>query len=772
MIIRQLTHNLREAGFTANIIFSLYLLVALLAYHPADPGWSHTLDSGEVHNAAGRWGAWIADVLLYAFGYFGYLLPLVLLYAAWQLYQLSAEGRYFDPLGFATRIGGLVALFLGGTALGWMYFITGEGLPHGVRGAGGIVGDGIGHILLRSFGPLGGTLVGLALFFIGVTLYVGLSWLHLADVIGHWLFRFGAVMKISARGWLQGMVVMWRYRKHRVQEVADEQLGRRVRMEREQQLAEEMEQQEERKPPTIAPVAVSPEPGMRVKREQQQEIFHRPAARRIPSLSILDKPAQQGVQYSKEDLETISRQVELKLKDFGVSAMVTGVCPGPVITRFELELAPGVKVSQVSNLAKDLARSLSVVSVRIVEVIPGKSYIGLEIPNQQRDTVWLHEILSSKEYEAVKSPLALGLGKDINGRPVVTDLAKMPHLLVAGTTGSGKSVALNAMILSLLYKASAEELRLILIDPKMLELSVYQGIPHLLASVVTDTKKAPNALNWAVAEMERRYQLMASQGVRNIHGYNKKLKDAIARGEPLYDTTQATQDEQTEPVLLEDPMPFIVIVIDELADMMMTAGKKVEELIARLAQKARAAGIHLILATQRPSVDVITGLIKANIPCRIAFQVSSKIDSRTILDQMGAENLLGYGDMLFLSQGSNITERVHGVFVSDEEVHRVVEEIKVEEPEYNEDILTGSSVDGNMHGVGNEMEGEKDPLYDQAVNIVIESRKASISYIQRRLKIGYNRAARLVEDMERAGLVSESGSNGSREVLLPAQPED
>ncbi len=757
VIITRLTHNLREAGFIALGIMTVCVFVALFSYHPEDPGWSRVLDGGTVHNAAGSFGAWLADVLLYAFGYLAYLLPFVMLHSSWKMYGLCHRRQAFDFLSFSVRFSGLLMLFLGGTALGWMHFVTGDSLPHALRGAGGVLGDSLGGALLAGLGVIGGTLIGLAIFFIGVTLYTGLSWLRLADFIGHWLFRLGD------RIWV---FCLWLHAHYARRKPAwgDQLAGHKARKERSQTIAQHIELSDTREPPHIEPVAPPPVPGGRLEREKQQELFHQPPSGRRPSLALLDEPEAAGNHYTNEDLEAISRRVELKLKDFGISATVTEVCPGPVITRFELELAPGIKVGQVSTLAKDLARSLSVVSVRIVDIIPGKTVIGLEIPNQQRDMVWLREILNSAEYEKMKSPLALGLGKDIGGRPVVTDLAKMPHLLVAGTTGSGKSVALNAMILSLLYKSSAEETRLILIDPKMLELSIYEGIPHLLTSVVTDMKEAANALRWAVSEMERRYRLLAGQGVRNIHSYNRKLKEAADSGEALTDP----EDPTGETVLAR--LPFVVIVVDELADMMMTVGKKVEELIARLAQKARASGIHLILATQRPSVDVITGLIKANIPCRIAFQVSSKVDSRTILDQMGAESLLGHGDMLFLSSGTNIPERIHGVFVSDEEVHRVVDDIRIETPEYNADILNGSVPGGKGETTASASEGEQDELYDAAVSIVTETRKTSISYVQRRLKIGYNRAARLMEEMESAGVVSPLGENGIREVLVAAAP--
>ena len=504
-------------------------------------------------------------------------------------------------------------------------------------------------------------------------------------------------------------------------------------------------------------------------------MFEPPNEGELPNLSLLDDPPIQEKGYSEESLEAMSRLVELKLKDFGIEVEVVSVSPGPIITRFELDPAPGVKVNKISTLSKDLARSLSVVSVRIVEVIPGKSYIGLEIPNESRELVTLGEILKSKVYDEMASPLTLALGKDIGGNSVVADLSKMPHLLIAGTTGSGKSVAINAMILSLLYKASAEHVRLIMVDPKMLELSVYEGIPHLLTPVVTDMKEAANALRWCVAEMDRRYRLMAALGVRNIGGYNKKVKDAILDNnpipDPLYKPPELSDNDEpvNHPTL--NTLPFIVVIIDELADMMMVVGKKTEELISRLAQKARASGIHMVLATQRPSVDVITGLIKANVPSRIAFQVSAKVDSRTILDQMGAETLLGHGDMLYLPPGTSLPTRVHGAFVADDEVHAVVDNLKgAGTPQYIEEIV--QTTETNISGIDDDNDAEKDVLYDQAVQIVIETKKASISGIQRRLKIGYNRAARMVESMEAAGLVGPLESNGAREILIPSVHEE
>jgi S-DNA-T family DNA segregation ATPase FtsK/SpoIIIE len=610
---------------------------------------------------------------------------------------------------------------------------------------------------MGTFSFVGTTLLLLALFLAGMPLFSGLSWLAVMDLTGRWtLVAIGALGRVSAR------------LRERLQ-------GRRARMEREEAVRTEQVKVKRRKPPRIEPVITRPERSERSERERQIPLFdtEQAADSELPPLALLDPPQPGEGGYSEAALEAMSRQVELKLRDFGIEVEVVAVHPGPVITRFELHPAPGVKVSRISNLAKDLARSLSVISVRIVEVIPGKSVVGLEIPNEHREVVALAEILHSKSYERVSSALALALGKDISGEAVVTDLARMPHLLVAGTTGSGKSVAINAMLLSLLYKATAADIRLILIDPKMLELSVYEGIPHLLTPVVTDMKEAANALRWSVAEMERRYRLMSALGVRNIGGFNKKVRDAIAQGEPipdpLYNPAEQLDPEALPPTLV--PLPCIVVVVDEFADMMMVVGKKVEELIARLAQKARAAGIHLILATQRPSVDVITGLIKANIPTRIAFQVSSKVDSRTILDQMGAEQLLGHGDMLYLPPGTALPERVHGAFVADHEVHKVVSYIKGKgEPAYLDEVLQdsgGEAVPGLEPAEG---DADADPLYDQAVAIVTESRKASISYVQRRLKIGYNRAARMIEEMETSGVVSSVQANGGREVLAPPPP--
>jgi len=728
--------NVREVLIFAFLIVALFLFIALITYHPDDPAWSNSVTANGIHNSAGTAGAWIADIMLYVFGYFGYVIPLMFLNSGWRLFQLRHKKEPFSQLLLSIRgIGILFGLF-GGCGIAWMHFYAGGALPHEVRGAGGILGDAVSSLLLSATGETGSTILMLAMFIIGLTLYTGLSWLRLIDTTG--ILTLNIISNF----------------RNKLSSFKDDAEGRRARKDREYLFKQEQEIGERRVPPKIEPIIPNVKPGIRAVKEKQENLFEPPAETILPPLSLLDEPVPSKGQYSKKALEAMSRKVEIKLKDFGVSVEVVAVHPGPVITRFELNPAPGVKGSQIINLAKDLARSLAVVSVRIVDVIPGKPYIGLEIPNENRELVTLVEILNTREYESIKSPLALALGKDIGGKPVVTDLGKMPHLLVAGTTGSGKSVALNAMILSLLYKATASDVRMIMIDPKMLELSVYEGIPNLLVPVVTDMKEAANALRWCVAEMERRYKLMASLGVRNISGYNRKVIEAIEKGSPIPDPFYKPLSEE-DPIRYLEKLPFIVVIIDELADMMMTVGKKVEELIARLAQKARAAGVHLILATQRPSVDVITGLIKANIPSRIAFQVSSKVDSRTILDQMGAEHLLGHGDMLYLPPGTSTPERVHGAFVSDNEVHKVVDNLKSREmPEYIDDILRGPSEGGAEAIPGLDAPSEDmDPLYDEAVRIVTETRRASISYIQRRLKVGYNRAARIVEEMENSGLV-------------------
>ncbi|UXI70024.1 DNA translocase FtsK 4TM domain-containing protein [Tahibacter amnicola] len=757
------THKrLREVAFILLLPLVVYLVACLLSYSPQDPGWSHAGEPERIHNFGGAVGAWIADLAFYFFGGLAYVFPVLLLVAVGMGILRPREDEATSALEPSLRLVGFVAFFLSGTGLAHLHFTGPSQLP---EKAGGILGKMVGGGLLHGFGFLGATLFLLAAFLIAVTFATGLSWFKLMDAIGRGL--------ITAVGWIGGSL----------KKADDARVGRAARIEREEVRKVETVKQARREPVRIEKPSTGPiEKSERAEREQQIPLFVGAAVDGdLPPLSLLDDPKQQSKGYSEETLNVLSRQVELKLKDFRIEAQVVGVFPGPVVTRFEMEPAAGVRGSQISNLDKDIARGLSVVSVRVVDVIPGKNVIGLEIPNANREIVYLSEILRSDKYDAQKSPLSLALGKDIGGRPVVVDLAKMPHLLVAGTTGSGKSVAVNAMVLSLLYKASARDVRLIMIDPKMLELSVYEGIPHLLAPVVTDMKEAANALRWCVAEMERRYKLMAAVGVRNLAGFNKKVSEADEAGQPLLDPLfrpDASQPERrAEPL---QTLPYIVVIIDEFADMMMIVGKKVEELIARLAQKARAAGVHLILATQRPSVDVITGLIKANIPTRIAFQVSSKIDSRTILDQSGAETLLGHGDMLYLPPGTATPERVHGAFVDDHEVHKVVEWLRAQgRPEYVEGVLMEVQTLGDGKVIGetglpeelSEGNSEYDELYDQAVRIVTESRRASISGVQRRLKIGYNRAARLIELMEQQGIVSAPEHNGNRTVLAPPPPE-
>ncbi len=739
------------------VAVGVYLFLALITYDRSDPGWSISGVDGVVQNLGGSAWAFFADLFLFLFGYLAYLAPLMVAYSGWLLYRGVNEKGQIDYHTLGIRWGGFLLTLCAGCGLASLHFEQGF-LP---SDAGGLLGNLMGSAFVLAFSYVGTTLLLLALFLAGITIFSSLSWLRVVDATGK------ATVLVSGYLFRQVQMLVSLYRQRCSQSEAKAALAPRPpRVEL-----------KIRKKPRIEPTIDQSKVSERVQREKQIPLFEGKHNGDLPPLSMLDDSPQEEVGYSHKALEAISRQLELKLLDFGVEAEVSEVHPGPVVTRFELLLAPGVKVSKVSALAKDLARSLSVISVRIVEVIPGKPSVGLEIPNESREMVQLSQILQSSEYDESLSSLTLGLGKDIGGRPVVVNLAAMPHLLVAGTTGSGKSVAVNAMLLSLLYKASPMDVRLILIDPKMLELSVYEGIPHLLTPVVTDMKEASNALRWCVAEMERRYQLMSALGVRNISGYNSKIKDAIDHGSPILDPLFSAEDELSPNVEPQEltKLPVIVIVVDEFADMMMVVGKKVEELIARLAQKARAAGIHLVLATQRPSVDVITGLIKANIPSRIAFQVSSKVDSRTILDQMGAEQLLGHGDMLYLPPGTSIPERVHGAFVSDQEVHKVCNFLREKggEPNYLEEILQEPSMGGDsIPGLEPiQPDNDFDPLYDQAVAIVTETRKASISYVQRRLKIGYNRAARMVEEMESSGVVSAVQSNGTREVLAPPPPK-
>ena len=753
---------LREAGALLLFPIALYVLVCLLTHNRDDPSWSHSGPDLGVRNWGGVVGAYLSDALLWFFGLMAYAFPLLLAALALNVLRERARGER-SSLEPTLRLIGLVTFIATGAALAALRLGQARDLA---AGYGGILGRLIGEPLEHGFGMPGATLLLFAAFLVGVTLTTGLSWFAVMDRTGRLAMRVG--------DWL-------RARLKRTPEVL---AARSQRIEREETRRIESRRKAEREPVRIEPPpAQVVQKSDRAARENQIPLFVGPALPgQLPPLSLLDDPKPSaGKGWSQEMLKVLSEQLTAKLRDFRIEANVVSVFPGPVITRFEMEPAAGVRGSQISSLDKDIARGLSVQSVRVVDVIPGKSVIGIEIPNAHREVVYLSEILRSREYDAQKSPLALALGKDIGGRPTVVDLARMPHLLVAGTTGSGKSVALNAMVLSLLYKAPASDVRMIMIDPKMLELSVYQGIPHLLAPVVTDMKEAANALRWCVGEMERRYKLMSALGVRNLAGFNKKVREEQSKGKPLLDPLfkpEAGDPGAKAPEL--QPMYSIVVIIDEFADMMMIVGKKVEELIARLAQKARAAGVHLVLATQRPSVDVITGLIKANIPTRIAFQVSSKIDSRTILDQSGAETLLGHGDMLYLPPGTAMPERVHGAFVDDHEVHRVVDWLRAQgRPAYIDSVLEEVQIlgDGKIvgeSGLPEDAEGDAgsdNALFDRAVDIVVRSRRASISGVQRHLRIGYNRAARLIEMMEQQGIVSPPEHNGNRTVLAPA-PRD
>ncbi len=755
-----------ELGLLLGLLLLLLWVLALATYSPLDAAWSSSGDGSASLNQAGRLGAWVADASYFLFGH-----------SVWWCMAIAARlwlsglarwmhGFEWLPERRATARGkvkpwlsrraifwlGLVLLLCASSSLEWSRLYSLEARLPGH--AGGILGYWLGPLAVIALGDLMAALVNIVLVVAGVAMVFRFSWLRLAERLGAWIYS--------------------RIETHREQrEVAqDISIGQQAAQARAEVLVEARQDQAEHpsKPIVIEPVVADVAPSVRVTKERQKSLFSDLPDTRLPQVDLLDAALSRQETVAPETLEMTSRMIEKKLKDFGVDVSVVVAQPGPVITRYEIEPATGVKGAQIVGLAKDLARSLSLVSIRVVETIPGKNYMALELPNAKRQSIRLSEILGSSVYHEAKSMLTMGLGKDIVGNPVVADLAKMPHVLVAGTTGSGKSVGINAMILSLLYKAEAHDVRLLMIDPKMLEMSVYEGIPHLLCPVVTDMKQAANGLTWCVAEMERRYKLMSKMGVRNLTGFNSKMDEAKARGELIGNPFSLTP-EAPEPL---ERLPHIVVVIDELADLMMVVGKKIEELIARLAQKARAAGIHLILATQRPSVDVITGLIKANIPTRIAFQVSSKIDSRTILDQMGAEALLGMGDMLYMPSGTGLPVRVHGAFVSDEEVHRVVTYLKSQgEPNYIEGILEGGTVDDEGDGLadGAGAGGEKDPLYDQAVEVVLKNRKASISLVQRHLKIGYNRAARLVEDMEKAGLVSSMSNSGQREILVPARHE-
>lgn len=789
--------GIREIKAIIWVLLGTCLLIALFSFSPTDSAWGYLSDA-PIANYIGPAGAWSADFLIRFTGYAAFVVPIFLFLQVFWLFHkekplLGVLGRSVSALVVIVSLAALAALHFS------------QPSPDISNGAGGIIGLEVGKATTHFFGVVGGSLLLLSIFLIAVTLSTGLSWFWLLDTVGSQTLSIGEAVTA---------LVLGKFAEFK--QKRQEQIAMRKSMESaapafeltlsntkaRAQLDPEVEQRtepvlglapiapvslmprpqkpkEEKSGPVITPLPVQPiKRSDRVQKEKQKGLFDSPEvpSGRLPNLSLLDAPdfsKRKG--FSAEALEGLSRLLEIKLKEFNIDAEVVAVQPGPVITRFEIQPAPGVKVARITNIAKDLARSLAMISVRVVEVIPGKSVVGIEVPNEDREMVRLSEILSSDVYDHKESPLTLALGKDIAGKPVCADLARMPHLLVAGTTGSGKSVGVNAMLISILFKATPDDVRLILIDPKMLELSIYDKIPHLLTPVVTDMKDAANALRWSVGEMERRYKLMAAMGVRNLAGFNKKIEEAEAKGEPIADPLWRPGEDsalqESAPHLKK--LPYVVVVVDEFADMMMVVGKKVEELIARIAQKARAAGIHLILATQRPSVDVITGLIKANVPTRIGFQVSSKIDSRTILDQGGAEQLLGHGDMLYLAPGTSLPERVHGAFVSDEEVHRVTADWRARgEPNYIDEILEGSLevTDGGRGFGGNDDIGgdpEADALYDEAVAFVLETRRPTISYVQRKFKIGYNRAARLIEAMEMAGIVSPMQSNGQREVVVP-----
>ncbi|MBT4928435.1 MAG: cell division protein FtsK [Cellvibrionales bacterium] len=761
---------LTEGALIGSIALCLIMMVALLSYSPTDPGWSKTATNQQVLNAIGPAGALFADILFNLFGAMAYLFPLLLAARALLILRtcLLKEALPFDSVTFSLRMIGFVLVMISATSLANIQFS--DSLTFYPSGFGGVLGKTISESVLEVFSYTGASVILLSLFLFGLTVFAEISWILLIDSLGS--------AAIVCAGWVSRTFTEFRRKQ------LEKSIAREARAERTIKVEAASKKIFKRSPVTISPPEAKAKISKRAEKEKQQPLFvDEKLVGVLPPLNLLDaQDKSKNTGFSNESLEHMSRLLEVKLQDFGISATVVEVLPGPVVTRFEIQPAAGIKVSRISGLAKDLARSMAVISVRVVEVIQGKSVVGIEIPNETREMVRLSEVINSDAYESSSSPLTLALGNDIAGIPVVADLAKMPHLLVAGTTGSGKSVGINAMLLSLLFKASPDEVKLILIDPKMLELSVYDDIPHLLTPVITDMKDASSGLRWCVGEMERRYKLMAALGVRNIAGYNRKIEDAIKSGNPITDPFWVFNPEEMgwdetqeapEATTLES-LPYIVVVVDEFADMMMIVGKKVEQLIARIAQKARAAGIHLILATQRPSVDVITGLIKANVPSRIGFQVSSKIDSRTILDQGGAEQLLGHGDMLYLPPGTSVPERIHGAFVDDHEVHKVVADWKRRgQPNYLEEITdesasSGVVVPGFSASDEGQEDGESDPLYDEAVAFVLEARKASISSVQRKLRVGYNRAARLIEQMEASGVVSAMGTNGSREVLVPA----
>ena len=797
------TQRIMEVGMIVSCVFAFFLLLAMASFHPADPGWSQAGLQSDVKNWVGPIGAWFADILFFILGSFAYSLPFCCAFLGWFLFQQTKTLLEIDYLTIGLRLIGAILFVLGATGL---LSLNVEDIHNYTSG--GMVGDVLSSSLIPYFSMLGTTLLLLCFFCTGFTLLSGVSWVAIVDKIGELAIQVSRCIYRTPAKLKKSSILLLTFKKAQPEPAIltpedDSFWGREAENNRSELHSNEPYLVEPVVPQSILdepleayknPVSISElKTKMRLSKTSSKvdpvmtsaepEPLSDISADNIidkeqglmPSFDLLERADKIKNPITPHELEIVSRLLEAKLADFNIEARVVGVYPGPVITRFEMDLAPGVKVSKITTLSKDLARSMSAISVRVVEVIPGKSVIGLELPNKKRDMVRLSEVISAEVFQSSESPLTMVLGADISGKPVVVDLAKMPHLLVAGTTGSGKSVGVNVMILSLLYKSTPDDVRMIMIDPKMLELSVYEGIPHLLTEVVTDMKEAANALRWCVGEMERRYKLMSALGVRNLKGYNTKVLNAIEAGEPIRDPLWKFEESMETQAPLLEKLPAIVVVVDEFADMMMIVGKKVEELIARIAQKARAAGIHLVLATQRPSVDVITGLIKANIPTRIAFQVSSKIDSRTILDQGGAEALLGAGDMLYLPPGTGVPTRIHGAFVDDHEVHAVVADWKQRgAPQYIEEILNG---DANAEVLlpGEQPEDadqEFDVFYDEAVAFVTQSRRASVSGVQRKFRIGYNRAARLVEQMEQSGVVTSPGHNGNREVLAAAAPKD
>jgi S-DNA-T family DNA segregation ATPase FtsK/SpoIIIE len=789
--------RIMEVGMILSCAFAFFILLALVSFHPADPSWSQAGLQSDVHNWVGPIGAWFADILFFSFGSFAYCLPFCAAFLGWFLFQQTKSILEIDYLTIGLRIIGAILLLLGATGLLSMNIDDVY-----TYSAGGLVGDVLSTGLVPYFSKIGTTLLLLCFFCTGFTLLSGVSWLTIVDKLGALVIAISVMLYGTPAKIRQTSLPLLSFRNKDNNADDEKVIGSprhqtafaKPKIEPRAEIftrdptpiyipdevfdeADEYENRVQSVSELKAKIDHSRKAKVAVKTvvDESEEQLGKSSTGPLPSFDLLERADKIKNPITPEELEIVSRLLEEKLADFNIEARVVGVYPGPVITRFEMDLAPGVKVSKITTLSKDLARAMSAISVRVVEVIPGKSVIGLELPNKNRDMVRLSEVISCEAFQSAESALTMVLGADISGKPVIVDLAKMPHLLVAGTTGSGKSVGVNVMILSLLYKSSPDDVRMIMIDPKMLELSVYEGIPHLLSEVVTDMKEAANALRWCVGEMERRYKLMSALGVRNLKGYNQKIKQAIEDGEPIRDPLWRFEESMLTEAPFLEKLPAIVVIVDEFADMMMIVGKKVEELIARIAQKARAAGIHLILATQRPSVDVITGLIKANIPTRISFQVSSKIDSRTILDQQGAEALLGMGDMLYLPSGTGVPTRVHGAFVDDHEVHAVVADWKKRgAPQYIDEILNGDA-NAEILLPGEQADGadqEYDAFYDEAVAFVTESRRASVSGVQRKFRIGYNRAARLVEQMEQSGVVTPPGHNGNREVLAAAAPRD